>query len=200
MILMHGLSSHARLPLRSLGLFVFALAAMPASAQVDSETLASFTEDQVAAGLAAYQANCATSCHQNDMSGNGPIAALRGTPFTSVWNNRSVADLVTAMRTQMPPTNVGGLPLQTYVDLAAFILSANGGEIGENPLTANSDALISQFTSGNAPAPSIFPVAANAGEEVTGITVEGTVPNFRPVSEAELQNPSPNDWLMFIIT
>jgi alcohol dehydrogenase (cytochrome c) len=196
MNLTHGLSCRARFPACSISLLALALAALPASAQVDLETQASFTEDQVAAGLAAYQANCANSCHQNDMSGNGPIAALRGTPFTSVWNNRTVADLVTAMRTQMPPTNVGGLPQQTYVDLAAFILSANGGEIGEQALTATSAALISQFTSTNASAPSVFPVAANAAEEVTGITVEGTVPGFRPVSEAELENPSPDDWLM----
>jgi len=79
----------------------------------DLETAGSFTEAQVAAGLAAYQTNCANACHQNDMTGNGPVAALRGTPFTSVWNNRPVSELITAMRTQMPPTNVGGLPLQT---------------------------------------------------------------------------------------
>jgi alcohol dehydrogenase (cytochrome c) len=196
MTLTHGLSRHARHPFRACSLLALAFAALPALAQVDLETQASFTEAQVAAGLAAYQANCANSCHQNDMSGNGPIAALRGTPFTSVWNNRTVAELVTAMRTQMPPTNVGGLPQQTYVDLAAFILSANGGEIGETPLTATSDALVAQFTTNGPPANFQAPLAGAEQEGPTGVTVEGTVPGFRPVSEAELENPSPDDWLM----
>src|SRR5687767_15855156 len=106
-------------------------------AQADLEAPAGFTEAQVAAGLAAYQANCSEGCHQNDLSGSGPIAALRGPAFTSSWNNRPVAELITSMRTAMPPTNAGGLPQQTYVDLAAFILSANGGAPGESALLAD---------------------------------------------------------------
>ena len=84
-----------------------------ADTEVAIEATASFTEAQVAAGLAAYQLNCAQGCHQNDLEGGGPIAALRGPAFTSVWNNRTVADLVETMRSAMPPTNVGGLPQQT---------------------------------------------------------------------------------------
>ncbi|MES2625696.1 MAG: PQQ-binding-like beta-propeller repeat protein, partial [Pseudomonadota bacterium] len=185
-------------PRNKISSFVLAIL-VPASAafaQVDLETQAGFTEVQVAAGLAAYQANCAQGCHQNDLSGSGPIAALRGPAFTSSWNNRSVAELITAMRTAMPPTNVGGLPQQTYVDLAAFILSANGGETGANVLVADSPALISQFTTSGPPANFAVPLAGAEAEGPTGVTVEGTVPNYRAVTDAMLLNPSPDDWLM----
>lgn len=175
------------------GLAVFGYLS-PALAQ-DSETAVGITEEQVAAGLAAYQANCAQACHQNDMSGNGPIAALRGTAFTSVWGQRTVAELINTMKTSMPPTNVGGLPDQTYVDLAAFILSANGAEPGENPLQANATAQIAALLTRSGP-PSPFPVAAAQTEEVVGITVEGEIFNYRAVSDAMLRNPDPADWLM----
>lgn len=137
-------------------------------AQVDTEVAieatASFTEEQVAAGLAAYQANCSLACHQNDMAGNGPIASLRGPAFTSVWNNRTVAELIDSMRSAMPPTNVGGLPQQTYVDLAAFILSANGGEVGETVLLADSAAYVRQFTTAGGPATLDAPLAGPVDE------------------------------------
>jgi alcohol dehydrogenase (cytochrome c) len=182
-------------PLILTSLFVCSVAA----AQLDTETLisptASFTEEQVAAGLAAYQTNCAQGCHQNDMAGNGPIAALRGPAFTSAWNNRTVADLINTMRTAMPPTNAGGLPQQTYVDLAAFILSANGGESGETALQFDSPAAIRQFTTSGTPQPFQAPLAGPENEGPTGVTLAGMVPGYRPVTEAMLQNPDPADWL-----
>jgi len=140
---------------------------------VEIEAQASFTEEQVAAGLAAYQANCSQGCHQNDMSGNGPIASLRGPAFTSVWNNRTVAELIDAMRSAMPPTNVGGLPQQTYVDLAAFILSANGGAAGEAALLADSAARVRQFTTAGAPQNFQAPLAGPENEGPTGVTIAG---------------------------
>src|SRR5687768_3297163 len=151
-------------------------------AQADLEAPASFTEAQVAAGLAAYQANCSEGCHQNDLSGLGPIAALRGPAFTSAWNNRPVAELINSMRTAMPPTNAGGLPQQTYVDLAAFILSANGGAPGEGALQVNSAALVSQFTTDGPPANFVAPLAGAEAEGPTGVTIEGSIADYRPVT------------------
>ncbi len=169
-------------------------------AQVDTEVgidaVASFNEAQVAAGLAAYQANCSEGCHQNDMQGNGPIASLRGPAFTSVWNNRSVSELVSTMRSAMPPTNVGGLPQQTYVDLAAFILSANGAEVGDVALQFDSAALVNQFTTQGSPTNFAAPLAGPENDGPTGVTIAGTVPNYRPVTEQMLQNPDADDWLI----
>jgi len=173
--------------------------AVEATAQADNEVAieatASFTEEQVAAGLAAYQTNCSQGCHQNDLQGGGPIAALSGPAFTSVWNNRTVADLIESMQSAMPPTNVGGLPQQTYIDLAAFILSANGGEVADLALQLDSAALVSQFTTAGSPTNFRAPLAGADQEGPTGVTIAGTVPGYRDVTEAMLRNPDPADWL-----
>ena len=180
--------------------FSGALTGQLAYSQVDTEVtidaVASFTEAQVAAGLAAYQANCSQGCHQNDMQGNGPIASLRGPAFTSVWNNRTVAELIDTMRSAMPPTNVGGLPQQTYVDLAAFILSANGGEVGDTALQANSAAFVRQFTTAGGPVTLDAPAPGAVNEGPRGVTLAGDVPDYTPVTEAMLRNPDPADWLI----
>jgi alcohol dehydrogenase (cytochrome c) len=180
---------------RPLGLLALAFSIQFAHAQ-DLEVAAGFTEAQVAAGLAAYQTNCALGCHQNDLAGAGPIAALRGPAFTSVWNNRPVADLVATMRSSMPPTNAGGLPAQTYVDLAAFILSANGATPGDTLLLADSSALVSRFTTAGSPSTFTAPLAGAVQEGPTGVTAAGEIPGFRPVTDAMLENPDAADWLM----
>ncbi len=181
------------------GLLALCMAAQ-VFAQADTETViaatASFTQEQVAAGLAAYQLNCSQGCHQNDLGGGGPIAALRGPAFTSVWNNRTVADLINTINTSMPPTNVGGLAQQTYVDLAAFILSANGGQAAQTALRFDSAALVSQFTTAGAPANFQAPLAGAEQEGPTGVTVAGQVPGYTRVTEAMLRDPNPEDWLV----
>jgi alcohol dehydrogenase (cytochrome c) len=95
----------------------------------------------------------------------------------------------------MPPTNVGGLPQQTYIDLAAFILSANGGEVADLALQLDSAALVSQFTTAGSPTNFRAPLAGADQEGPTGVTIAGTVPGYRDVTEAMLRNPDPADWL-----
>ena len=180
----------------ALGLLLASFAIAQVDNELAIEATASFTEEQMAAGLAAYQTNCSQGCHQNDLQGGGPIAALRGPAFTSVWNNRTVADLIESMRSAMPPTNVGGLPQQTYIDLAAFILSANGGEPEELALQLDSAALVSQFTTEGSPANFQAPLSRAEQEGPTGVTIAGMVPEYRNVTEAMLRNPDPEDWLV----
>jgi alcohol dehydrogenase (cytochrome c) len=180
----------------AMGLLLASFAMAQADNEVVIEATASFTEEQMAAGLAAYQINCSQGCHQNDLKGGGPIAALRGPAFTSVWNNRTVADLIESMQSAMPPTNVGGLPQQTYIDLAAFILSANGAEPSELSLQLDSAALVSQFTTEGSPANFQAPLSGAEQEGPTGVTIAGTVPEYRDVTEAMLRNPDPEDWLV----
>src|ERR1700686_598670 len=82
-----------------------------------------YTANQVAAGRAAYQTNCA-SCHGPDLSGReGP--QLAGANFLGQWGDRTAGALINFMQSTMPP---GGAALagDTYINLAAFILDANG--------------------------------------------------------------------------
>src|ERR1700680_1803039 len=86
-----------------------------------------YTADQVTAGRAAYQTNCA-SCHAADLSGReGP--QLAGSNFLGQWGDRTAGALINFMQSTMPP---GGSALggDTYISLAAFILDANGARAG----------------------------------------------------------------------
>jgi alcohol dehydrogenase (cytochrome c) len=163
-----------------------------------------YTADQATAGRAAYQTNCA-SCHAADLSGReGP--QLAGSNFFGQWGDRTAGALINFMQSTMPP---GGAALtgDTYINLAAFILDANGARAGNQPLAATSSAAIRTVASGRRAAylqPGGAPAAAPARQDDTkkgrqtprGITVAGEVKNYVPVTDAMLRNPDPADWLM----
>jgi alcohol dehydrogenase (cytochrome c) len=157
-----------------------------------------FTEEQVGAGLAAYQGNCA-SCHQNDLTGSGSAVPLRGQQFLSAWNPRSAGDLIGAIRASMPPGNPGGLPVDTYVNIAAFILSANGAESGEAALIAGSGTPIGFIATGQGGPPQGGrggPGGGGGNDGPVGVTLAGEVLDYQPVTAQMLENPDPSDWLM----
>jgi alcohol dehydrogenase (cytochrome c) len=154
--------------------------------------ITTFTEEQVALGLQAYQTNCANGCHQADLSGGGPVPALKDLAFLGVWGNISTSELFDSIKTSMPPTNAGGLPDETYLAIISFILSANGAVTGDVPLLADSDITIGSITSSSQPGGT----AKYEQSGPTGVTVVGQVPNYQTVSDAELRNPDPADWLM----
>ena len=158
----------------------------------DNEVIAAFTEEQVALGLQAYQVNCANGCHQADLSGAGTAPILRDIGFLGVWGNLSTAELFNTIKTSMPPTNVGGLSDQTYLAILSFILSANGAVSGDTPLLADSNIQINTVTSGRSQ-PGTLPIEQLGP---TGVTVAGQVPDYIPVSNEMLRNPSPEDWLV----
>jgi alcohol dehydrogenase (cytochrome c) len=163
---------------------------------------APYTQDQASAGRAIYQTNCA-SCHAADLSGReGP--QLAGANFLVQWGDRTTGELVSFMQSTMPPGGVA-LPGDSYLNLAAFILDANGARAGNQALTAASPVTIRSVASGQRAAylqTGGSPAAAQAKQEKQekqtprGITVEGEVKNYVPVTDAMLRNPDPADWLM----
>ncbi len=173
-------------------------------------TAGPFTAAQAAAGRTAYQENCA-SCHLPDMAGRNEAPQLAGSNFMNTWGNRSTRDLVALIQTSMPPGNVGGLNPETYVDLAAFILAANGARPGQQPLTATTEVAIRTVATGQVPTNFLQggrgPGAAQAGRGgggrgpaaisgPMGLTVTGEVKNYVPVTDEMLTHPDPADWLM----
>lgn len=162
-----------------------------------------FTAAQAGAGATAYQTSCAT-CHQSDLRGLGTATPLVGTEFIGAWGNRSTRDLLSFIRLTMPPGNPGALDPDTYASIAAFILQSNGARAGNQPLTADTQAVINSVASGQA-APGAPPAAGQQGggqgrgggpARPAGITVAGEVSNYVPVTDAMLRNPDPGDWLM----
>lgn len=179
------------------GIFALALGAgllaNPAFGQNAPATAAgSFTEEQVAFGLQAYQLNCANACHQADLNGSGPVPPLRDIGFLEIWGNLTTTELFESIKTSMPPTNVGGLPDETYLSIISFILAANGAVPGEAPLLADSGFQIENITQRSQPGGT--DKYENSG--LTGVTVVGTVPGYQTVSDEELRNPAPEDWLV----
>lgn len=154
-----------------------------------------YTAAQATAGRQAYQANCA-SCHATDLSGReGP--QLAGANFMSQWGDKTAGDLVSYMRSAMPPGGLAGsLPDTTYLNLAAFILDANSAAPGTQALAANSRVVIRGVATGQRAVPPTPEIAPPAQEAPRGITVAGTVKNFVPVTDAMLKSPEPGDWLM----
>ena len=161
-----------------------ALSATPAS---------SFTAEQAAAGAAAYAQSCVT-CHGANLR-QLPDALIAGREFVAKWGSRNTDELIEQIRTSMPPENPGGLPEASYLAIGAFVLQANGGEPGDDALTAATSLRIGESLTG---AP-VLAAAAGGGatsDEPTGVTVAGTVPNFVSVSDATLREQAPGDWLM----
>lgn len=106
----------------------------------------------------------------------------------------------------MPPGAAGALGQETYVNLIAFLLEANGATAGDGALTPATNALMRSAASGEMPASlrrALSQARASGDEGATlraprpkGLTVTGTVKDYVPVTDAMLRNPDPGDWLM----
>lgn len=86
-----------------------------------------FTEEQAEAGQSAYESNCA-GCH-----GEEAVESLAGYP-----NAGSFYGFISS---QMPADNPGGLAPETYADIIAYLLSANGFPAGEEELQPGREAM-----------------------------------------------------------
>jgi alcohol dehydrogenase (cytochrome c) len=163
-----------------------------------------FTTEQADAGRATYLGHCA-SCHLPDLRGRNEAGELAGSNFIRAWNSRTTSDLVTFIRTTMPPGNRGNLGEENYVRLVAFLLSANGARAGNQPLTAAARVPIGSVATGTMPA-TLRKILDSTTADVPGLMqpvarpmgllVAGEVKNYAPVTDAMLRNPDPADWLM----
>lgn len=182
--------------------FIWILSGVAAFAQSPGP----FTAAQSAAGQSLYQVHCA-NCHMANLLGRNEAPQLAGGNFMRAWTRRTTQDLVAYMQATMPPSNRGGLGEDGYVNIAAFVLEANGAAPGPQPLQKSARLPIGTIASGQMSAAmrAALDKAANANQAglfmiptagPKGLTVTGTVKNYVPVTEAMLRNPPPGDWLM----
>jgi len=173
-----------------------------------------FTANQVAQGRTAYMASCA-ACHQANLSGQGDALPLAGRQFLSGWSGRTSRDLYNLIHASMPATAPGSLDNQTYTNITAFILYANGAKPGATALTLDTAVRIGSVANGTTPAdlagaaarpaaaaangdPEAAPARRPAGPPVVPhVSVAGTVAHYTPVTEAMLAHPSDDEWPMF---
>ena len=92
-----------------------------------------YTTEQAARGQDAYRDYC-VACHEG-IDQEGPD--LKGSAFIDRWRGDDLNVLFTQIRTNMPGNRPGGLSESTYIDVLAFLLSANGLPAGRKELTAD---------------------------------------------------------------
>jgi alcohol dehydrogenase (cytochrome c) len=190
----------------------------PARPPAAQKPRAVYTAAQARAGRAAYDTAC-FACHLADLRGANESPQLAGPNFLTQWGDRTIAELYTHSMT-MPPTDPGSPGPQTILAIVAYILQENGAPAGSQALVADSPVTIRSVvpsTGARAQAPAgprqasttprsaTAPAASTAAPGdaaprapfLTGLTVQGEVPNFVPVTDEMLLRPDPADWLMF---
>jgi hypothetical protein len=94
-----------------------------------------YSSAQARRGQEQFEQHCA-SCHRRDLEGfSGP--PLKGDRFLDQWREFPFKVLFDVMQSQMPRDNPNGLASGTYLDLAAYILEANGLPSGGGELTSD---------------------------------------------------------------
>jgi mono/diheme cytochrome c family protein len=139
-------------------LLVLALAAFSATALIRAqEPKAStvwdsvYTDAQAQRAMATYDSVC-SRCHTLSGQGKG---ALTGDAFWTAFTQKSVGDLLTFVKTNMPNGNGGSLPPATYDDLVALILKSNGfpsGSVEVSPASAAGVQIVPKDGPGELPA------------------------------------------------
>ena len=99
-----------------------------------------YTEEQATRGEDVYRAECQL-CHLKDLRGGGFASGLVNGAFTTRWNGRNLGDLYAITRSTMPQGAPASLSPQEYVDIAAFLLKANGYPVGEEELSPDRPTL-----------------------------------------------------------
>ena len=110
-----------------------------------------YTDAQAARGTAIFGQSC-SNCHTLTSEGNRPLS---GEKFWEGYTQRSVGDLLTFVKTNMPNGNGGSLPAASYNDLVALILKSNGFPAGTTevaPETVASVQIVPKDGPGELPA------------------------------------------------
>ena len=154
------------------------------------ENALSYTPQQSELGRTAYAANCAT-CHGPHLSDGALGKPLKGPEFMRKYGGHSVRDLYEITRTTMPSTKPGSLDATTYAALVAFILHENAIVAGKEPLPADPRALASMMV----PAGGFSFMDYSPYTPLKRVTLPNPLDHYRPIEEAELAHPPPQDWL-----
>ncbi len=154
-----------------------------------------FTSGQAAQGHADYSTACA-SCHRENLTGGGEAPSLAGGNFLKSWGDRSTRELYDYLHAAMPLGKGGSLSDQTYQNIVAFLLLANGATAGGKPFASDTDVKIGNIANGQVPVGLSFQGQATPLAR-SGLTVAGQIPHYTPVTDEMLNHPTDGDWLMF---
>jgi S-disulfanyl-L-cysteine oxidoreductase SoxD len=116
--------------------------ALRAAAQGSGSSVTSgvYTADQAKRGQATYTESC-SKCHLEDLSGGKDSPPLVGNEFLSGWKGKTVGALFEEVRMTMPFDAPGSLKPEQYIDVIAYLFSANKFPAGDKELAKESSAL-----------------------------------------------------------
>lgn len=100
----------------------------------------SYTAAQAERGAEDYSARCA-GCHGDDLRGDGHASGLAGMSFMFVWEGRSLGELYTKIRNDMPADQPRSLTKGSYADILAYILKFNEFPAGDVELSSDEKVL-----------------------------------------------------------
>jgi PQQ-dependent dehydrogenase (methanol/ethanol family) len=178
------------------------LACAGAASVVKGQGAGVFAQEQVTVGEREYLENCA-GCHGNSLAGGNDSPSLAGQGFLDSWAKKPVGALFQFLSTTMPVGNEGNLSKETYADITAFLLYANGAKPGTAILTGGSEVGIGTLVTGQTPVEVAKGLTMPPGRTRPpapvrhGLTVEGVVKDYAPVSQDMLIHPPDGDWLMY---
>ncbi len=168
----------------------------------------SFTASQAERGQTAYNNSC-ESCHGTNLDDGEFGPALKGAAFQQKWGAQSPGALFSYMTQKMPPAAQGTLGSQTYADLQAYILQANGVAPGATELTAAELSGASAQGAQGAQAPQGAQAfqsdvrgpggAGNRDATYKAVMAQraAELEKITPVTDSVLQRPPDADWLMW---
>jgi S-disulfanyl-L-cysteine oxidoreductase SoxD len=99
-----------------------------------------YTTEQATRGSDLYQRVC-TECHGDDLEGRERSPALAGGSFTERWDGATLKKLFERMQEMPPGDPAKRLQPNQYVDVLAFLLSANDVPAGSQPLVSDKEVL-----------------------------------------------------------
>jgi mono/diheme cytochrome c family protein len=99
-----------------------------------------YTSEQAKRGGDLYQSKCA-ECHGDDLEGRERAPALAGGTFGQRWDGATLKKLFERMEEMPPDDPKARLAAKQYVDILAYLLSANNIPAGTAALVADKDAL-----------------------------------------------------------
>lgn len=159
--------------------------------QPATQSAPTYTSAQAAAGRGAYDRSCA-SCHGGNLD-DGPLApALKGEAFIRKYGGKSVEELFTKVSTTMPTASPGSLDAATYARVVAYLLQANAIVAGATELPSDARDLARMTVPAGGFSVTAFSPYAPA---LPGVKRASPIDAFTPVSDAQLVEPPPQDWL-----
>ncbi len=158
------------------------------------QTQVTFTETQMSAGQQAYERECA-DCHGYGLEGFELAPSLSGNFFSRRWGDGPAQSLAANVR-RMPP-GAATLGEQAYTDILAYILSRNGVDAGAVALPT-AMAELAQLTVPAQPLVDRRFLPRRLGYHTNGPVQPLTrLEELTPVSDAMLDDPPADDWLVW---